>query len=237
MRVVGYIRVSTEEQAAEGVSLPCQREKLRLYCDLHGLELVEVIADEGASGKNLDRPGIRRVLELLDGNAIDGLLITKLDRLTRSLTDWGAMIDDYFDERGRKKLFSVQDHIDTSTATGRMMINIILTFAQWEREVNAERTTDALRSKIARGERCGKVRYGHDLDWSGPRNDRERPVMLSTNDHEQRGLALMTSLRAEGSTYRQIARALQTAGFRTKEGHASWHPDSVRKILLKRGVA
>ena len=119
MRVVGYVRVSTEEQASGGVSLDVQAEKLRLYCQLHGLTLLEVIADEGRSGKDLDRPGLRRALELLREGAAEGVVVAKLDRLSRSVADWNALIVEFFGERAGNQLFSVADSIDTRTAAGR----------------------------------------------------------------------------------------------------------------------
>ena len=88
-RVVGYIRVSSEGQATEGVSLDAQRVKLAAYCTAMDLELVGIEADEGVSAKSLRRPGLQRALGLLDAGAADGLLITKLDRLTRSVRDLG----------------------------------------------------------------------------------------------------------------------------------------------------
>src|SRR5438128_9519593 len=114
-RVVGYIRVSTEQQAAEGVSLEAQREKIMAYARLYDLALVDIIVDAGGSAKTLERPGLQHALSLLIYDTADALLVTKLDRLTRSVKDLGTLIDRYFT---RYALMSVSDQIDTRTANG-----------------------------------------------------------------------------------------------------------------------
>ena len=161
MRVIGYVRVSTEEQASHGVSLAAQTEKVRAYCALYDLELVELIDDPGASAKTLARPGLARALAALDRGDADGLVVAKLDRLTRSVADMATLVSDYFGERAGKSLFSVADSIDTRTAAGRMVLNILVTVSQWEREAIGERTRDALRHKRAIGEAYGPTPLGY----------------------------------------------------------------------------
>src|SRR4029077_8639452 len=100
-----------------------------------------------------DRPGIAAVLaELRRRGGAEGVVIAKLDRLTRSLRDWADLIDEFFSDRGTRRLFSVGDSIDTRSAGGRLVLNVLMTVAQWEREVIGERTRDALGAKIRRGE-------------------------------------------------------------------------------------
>ena len=113
MKVIGYIRVSTEEQATNGQSLDAQRAKLEAYASLYDLELVDVVVDAGISAKSLKRPGLRAVLTQLQRGKVEGLVIAKLDRLTRSVGDWQILIDGYFGEKAGKQLFSVADSIDT----------------------------------------------------------------------------------------------------------------------------
>ena len=98
MRVVGYVRVSTDEQASGGVSLKAQTDKVRAYSGLYGLDLVEVIADPGQSGKSLNRPGLKRALAMLASGGVEGLVIAKLDRLTRSVADLAELLTSHFDE-------------------------------------------------------------------------------------------------------------------------------------------
>lgn len=225
MRAVGYIRVSSEEQASEGVSLDAQRAKVIGYAELYGLELVAIEVDAGVSAKTIDRPALARALAMLDRDQAEGLVIAKLDRLSRSVGDWDRLIAEYFGERAGKKLWSVADSIDTRTAAGRLVLNVLMSVAQWEREAIGERTRDALQHKIRQGERCGKVRFGHDLAPDG--------VRLVTNPAEQEGLALLHELAGEGRSLRSIARELTRRGIPTKEGRPRWDHSSVKRILAR----
>ena len=92
MKVIGYTRVSTEEQATNGQSIGAQRAKLEGYAKLYDLDLVAVIEDAGVSAKTLNRPGLRKALEMLRKGEADGILIAKLDRLTRSVGDWQELL-------------------------------------------------------------------------------------------------------------------------------------------------
>jgi site-specific DNA recombinase len=233
VRVLGYIRVSTDEQASDGVSLGAQEAKIRTYCGLYDLDLVDLVADPGVSAKTLDRPGLARALARLDRGEAEGIVVAKLDRLSRSVGDWDHLIARYFGERAGRKLFSVADAIDTRTAAGRLVLNVLMSVAQWERETNAERTRDALAHKRARGERTGSVPYGADLDSRGPTNARGRPTRLVPNLQEQAIIARIRVLRAEGLSPRKIAARLNDAGVPTKEGKGPWIHTAVVKILRR----
>ena len=93
LKVIGYIRVSTEEQSKDGVSLDVQREKIEKYAQLYDLELIEILQDAGASGKTLERRSVRQLMARLDSAEAGGMLVAKLDRLTRSVRDWSALIE------------------------------------------------------------------------------------------------------------------------------------------------
>ncbi len=224
MKVVAYIRVSTEEQATSGQSLDAQRAKAVAYAGLYDLELVEVIEDAGVSAKTLKRPGLERALTMLASGKADGLLIVKLDRLTRSVADWQKLIDRFFGEKAGRQLFSVADSIDTRTAAGRLVLNVLLSVAQWERETIAERTSDALQHKIRKGERCGKVRFGYDLAENG--------VSLIPNADEQEAIRLMHELREAGESLRAIAETLNLRGIATKHG-GEWKHTTIKGILAR----
>ena len=230
MRVVGYVRVSTDEQGREGVSIANQEDKIREYCRLYELQLVRIESDSGISAKTLDRPGLKAALEdLRRGRSsrkpgVDGLVIYKLDRLTRSIGDWDQLIKDHFNDKMGRGLFSVSDQIDTRTAGGRMFLNLIIIIAQWEREIVAERTRDALQGKIRRGERCGRLRFGYDLAADGK--------TLIRNEDEQKAIDLMRAWKASGQTYRDLVRMLAEYGIETKDG-GIWRPATIRQILLR----
>lgn len=233
LRVIGYTRVSTEEQASGGFSLDAQEAKIRAYCDLYELELVGIISDPGASAKTLERPGMGQVLAELRKRkgTVEGLVLAKLDRLTRSVADWAGLIAEFFRD-DRKRLFSVGEAIDTRTATGRMVLNLIMTIAEWEREVIGERTRDALQAKIAKGERCGKVRFGYDLD-PDRLNDHGDPYMLLPNQAEQEAITLMRRWKQEGKSLRAMAKILEDMGIETKEGGKLWLPTTIKRILSR----
>lgn len=164
LKAVGYIRVSTEEQAKEGVSLEVQESRIRSYCEAKDWELVKMYRDEGESGKDLKRRGVQSLLEDLKGNGVDVVVVLKLDRLTRSIRDLGTLIEDLFDG---VNLASVEESLDSSTANGRMVVNLLGTVAQWEREIIGERTKAALEYKADQGEWCGRIPYGFKIDDTG----------------------------------------------------------------------
>lgn len=222
--VILYARVSTEEQASHGQSLDAQRAKLEQYAALYDLNVVKVIVD-GESAKTLHRPGLQEALAMLRTGKADGLVIAKLDRLTRNVGDWQTLIDSYFGERAGKALYSVSDSIDTTTAGGRLVLNVLLSVAQWEREAIAERTSTALQHKIAKGERCGKVRFGYDLAADG--------VSLIPNAQEQEVITLIRDLKASGLSLRKIAGELNKRGIGTKEGNQTWTHTAINRIVQR----
>ena len=116
-RTVAYLRVSTDKQADAGVSLEAQQDKAKAYASLYDLSLVEVVIDAGESAKTLERPGLQRALTMLKTGKADALLVVKLDRLTRSVVDLGALIETYF-APGKAALLSVSEQIDTRSAAG-----------------------------------------------------------------------------------------------------------------------
>lgn len=226
MRVVGYVRVSSEEQATHGVSLAAQTEKLKAYCALYDLELVEVVEDAGVSGKTLNRPGISRALEMLRRKQVGGLVVVKLDRLTRSVAGMAELIERYFGEKGGKALLSVQDQVDTRTAGGRLVLNVLVSVAQWEREAIAERTSTALQHKRSRGEVYGTIPLGYRRTDEGRLEGVADELATVARAHE---------LRAAGLSLQAIARVLTAEGRRTKAG-GRWYPVTVSKILKRAPV-
>jgi site-specific DNA recombinase len=225
--VIGYARVSMEEQAQKGDSLKVQEKKIAQHCETHELRLLRIVTDPGFSGKDLNRPGIAVVLDCLrqrKGGA-DGVVIYKLDRLTRSLRDWDGLITEFFSEKAGKRLLSVSDSIDTQTAGGRMVLNVLMAVAQWEREIISERTKDALQAKIGRGERCGKVRFGYDLAADGR--------TLVRNEPEQETIRTMQGWRASGKKFKDMIAMLEELGIETKEGNRIWMPSTIHRILTR----
>lgn len=228
-KVVGYIRVSTESQADEGVSLAAQRTKLEAYAVAMDLDLVAMHEDAGVSAKTLNRPGLQAALDDLDAGRATGLLVAKLDRLTRSVVDLGALVSRYFAESRKAELLSVADSIDTRSAAGRLCLNVLVSVAQWEREATAERTRDALGHIKSQGAMLG----GEALGWERTESTDEhgRRIVVEVRD-EVATVERIRELRAEGLTLRAICERLASDGHRTKRG-GKWHANTVRQVLLR----
>lgn len=210
MKAIGYVRVSTEKQADFGVSLEAQSEKVRAMAVVQGAELAEVIVDAGESAKSLNRPGMARLLSLVDSGAVGTVIIAKLDRLTRSVKDLAELLE-RFTRRG-VSLVSVAESLDTGTAAGRLVLNIMVSVSQWEREAIGERTRDAMHHKRANGERVGTVPFGYRMAADG--------LHLEADSAEQGILARIRELKAERFTTRQIADELNRQGYTTRRGTA-----------------
>ena len=207
-RVVAYCRVSTEEQASSGVSLAAQEQKLRAYCLAMDLELVAVESDAGVSAKTLDRPALARALAALDSGAADALVVVKLDRLTRSVRDLADLLEQYFSaDHG---LISLGESVDTRTAAGRLVLNVMTSVAQWEREAIGERTSTALQHMKAQGKRVGAVPYGWTLAADAK--------SLTKNEYEQSVIVRARELRAAGASLRVVASALASSGMLSRNG-------------------
>jgi len=210
-RTVAYVRVSTDKQADRGVSLEAQEAKIRAYAELYGLELVEVIVDAGLSAKTLDRPGLSRALAMLRSGDAAALLVVKLDRLTRCVADLGTLVEDYFADPEGPALLSVSEQIDTRTAAGRLVLNVLGAVSQWEREAIGERTSAAMQHKAAKGEYIGGApRFGYRLAGDGR--------TLESHEAEQAAIREARALRAAGLSLRAVAGRLEAAGFRTRTG-------------------
>ena len=210
MKAIGYVRVSTDKQADHGVSLEAQSEKVRAMAVVQGADLAEIIVDAGESAKSLNRPGMERLMALVDSGAVSTVIVAKLDRLTRSVKDLADLLE-RFSPRG-VSLVSVAESLDTGTAAGRLVLNIMTAVSQWEREAIGERTRDAMRHKRAKGERVGNVPFGFRPAGDGLRLE-EEPA-------EQNILSRIRELKAAGRTTREIADELNRQGFTTRRGTA-----------------
>ncbi len=202
--MVLYVRVSTEEQAVFGHGLDAQRADLERAAEYQSWKVVELIRDEGVSGKDLDRPGLRRALELIVADKADGLAVAKLDRLSRSVIDAG-MLAEWFGVAGAR-LVALDLNIDTSTPSGTMVLFVLAAVAQWERETIAARTRDGLAALRAKGMPTG------------------RPAVADLPELCQR-IAVM---RSQGLTLQAIADALNADCIPTIRGGTHWRVSSVQ---------
>src|ERR1700726_114912 len=165
MKTIGYARVSTDKQADRGVSLDAQQEKIRAMAVVHNTELVDISVEAGESAKSLNRPGMQRLLALVDSGDGNAVIVAKLDRLTRSVKDLCELLERF--EKSGVALISVAESLDTSSAAGRLVLNIMTAVSQWEREAIGERTGDALKHKRSQSERVGNIAFGYRLAPDG----------------------------------------------------------------------
>ena len=219
MQAIGYVRVSTEEQALMGVSLDAQEDKIKAYCVAKEWDLFRIIKDSGYSAKDLNRPGIQEIINGCKRKEFDVVVILKLDRLTRSVKDLGYLVEDVF-QKNDVAFSSLQDNFDTATANGRMVMNILATLAQWERDIISERTRDAMLFMKKDMKLIGAVPFGYDCNGGS----------LSINPDEAGVVQKMLSLRERGKSYQRIAAHLNSKAIPSKNG-GKWHPKTVMGIL------
>ena len=208
MRAIGYTRVSTAEQAIHGISLSMQESRIRAVPLVNPeIDVLDVIVDDGYSAASLDRPGMIRVRRLIDDGLIDMLIISKLDRLTRSVKDLYALLD--LCASRNVALHSMSESLDTSSATGRLVVTVMAAVTQWERETISERTREALAVLQSQGKRVGAVPFG----WS---TGTGRELVASPG--EIAIIECAESLKRSGRTLSEIADELTRRGMTTRRG-------------------
>lgn len=220
---VGYVRVSSKDQAETRLSMEHQDRKIKAMAESGDRRLSEIIVDAAESAKTLDRPGAQRLLGLVTAGSIQGIIITKLDRLTRSVRDLGMLVE--LLEKRNVALVSGAESLDSSTATGRMILNITATIAQWEREIISERTKAALDVKLSRGEHAGNVKYGYRS--AGPKG------AAIQDEQEQSVISWIRCYRNAGDSLQRVADRLNMAGLRTRSGKP-WKLQYVDRILKEK---
>jgi DNA invertase Pin-like site-specific DNA recombinase len=213
------------------VSLEAQRAKLRAYCQALDLELVDITCDNGASASTLKRSGLRFALSLLEAGKADALIVVKLDRLTRSVKDLGHLCETYFGEGKPWSLLSVADAIDTRSASGKLVLNVLMSVAQWEREAASERTRDALQQVKAEGGRLGQVEFGYRFS---ERLDSHGRRLVEIDPQAQEVLQRIVAEHDSGVEVPQIVKDLNQEGLKTLRGR-DWHRVQVYQILRRAG--
>lgn len=203
-RVLGYARCSTTEQAESGLGIAAQEATIRSECQRRGWELVEVITDEGESGKSLDRPGLQLVLERIASREVDGLVAAKLDRISRSVRDFADLLE-WFGATGAS-LVAVDVGVDTSTPGGKLVCSVFSAVSEWERDVISARTRDGLAALRAKG----------------------RPISRAAVADHPKVAKRILAMRAKPMTYQAIADALNAKKVPTLRGASEWTVSSVR---------
>ncbi len=213
VRVVLYTRVSTGEQADSGAGLAAQESQLRAEAVRRGWDVVALLSDAGASGSTMrKRPALAQALALVDGGQVDVLAVAKLDRLSRSVLDFAQLMV----RAGRLGwgLVALDLGVDTTTASGRLVANVMVSVAEWERDIIGQRTREALAEKRAAGVRLG-----------GPQL--VPPAIVRRVVDEQRA----------GRSLRAIAAGLTADEVPTARGGAAWSSSSVQAVLRSQSAA
>lgn len=217
---IGYIRVSTDGQVTDGVSLDAQRERILAWCLANGYQLSEVFTDAGLSGGRSDnRPGLQAALDAVC-KARGVLVVYSLSRLARSTKDT-IFIGERLD-KASADLVSLSERIDTTTAAGKMMFRMLAVLAEFERDQISERTSTAMKFKAAKGERIGKIPFGFDLAADG--------ITLVKNSMEQEVIEIIRKLRDNKRSLRDIASELNQRQIATKEGKP-WTHSTIQRIV------
>lgn len=208
MKTIGYVRVSTEEQAKHGISLDMQRSKIMAYADLEDMQLIDIIADEGISGCNIKgRPGIQRVLEMVKSKHVKAVIVYKLDRLARNTIE-ALQIAKLMDRHG-VALHSITEKLDTKSAMGRFFFTLMASIAEMERGIISERIQAAMHRKREKGEACSNnPPFGYQIVGNH----------LLPAIHEKKVLNRITELHEAGHTVWGIRSILEKEGMLNRRG-------------------
>lgn len=220
MKATGYARVSTFGQSQDGVSLEMQKERITAWCKANGHELETVFVEAMSGGRADNRPELQKAMNLVCKRR--GILVVySLSRFSRSVKDTLHLTE--LLDRSNAHLASLSESLDTSSAVGRMVFKMLSTLAEFERDVNSERTRNALGHMRRTNRRISaKIPFGHTLAADG--------TTLETNAKEQSAIARILDRRTNGMTLAAIAKSMETEGVRTREG-GRWYPATVAAIL------
>ena len=224
MKAIGYIRVSTQGQVDEGVSLEAQEAKVKAWAELNNAEAV-IFRDEGISGKRFDnRPGLVAALDAVGKG--DALIVYSLSRLSRSTRDTLAIADRLLKKEA--DLVSLSEKIDTTSAAGKMVFRMLAVLSEFERDQISDRTRFALAHKKANGEKTGgDVPFGYKV----------RKGKLYLHAGEREAISLIMDLHGKGQSLRSICRSLEAKGITRKSGKRTWPPVTVQRIINREKAA
>lgn len=222
--VAAYLRVSTEEQAEQGISIPAQKARITAYCQAQGWNLYNFYIDDGYSGKNLDRPAMQKLIADAKDQAFAAIVVIKLDRLSRRQKDVLYLIEDVF-EPNHVGFKSVSEPFDTTTPFGKAAIGMMAVFAQLERETIIERVKEAKKEAARQGRFMGgPVPYGYKHIPGGKSVD--------IDDLESQTLRfIFDEYLTSGKGYQYIADCLNARGIRPPNTAREWNRSTVRFIL------
>lgn len=222
-KAVGYLRVSTEEQAQSGFGLDAQEEAVRKYAEAVGLELVDVVADPGISGttRPADRPGFARILALAADRRFSVILVKRFDRLARNIA-LAVTTSAELDKEHGVTIRSVTEAIDTGSPSGKLIFSVFSAMAENERDAIVDRTKGGRMQKAGKGGFAGgRIPFGYASDGKGG----------LAIDEDRRGIVeRIFAENGEGRTLQAIANGLNADGIPSPSGKR-WWPSSVTYVL------
>lgn len=228
-KAVGYLRVSTEEQAQSGFGLDAQEDAVRKYADAVDLELIDVISDPGVSGttKPAERPGFRRVVELAQQGRISVVLVKRFDRLARNIALAVTTSAD-LDTLHGVTIRSVTEAIDTGSPSGKLIFSVFSAMAENERDAIVERTKGGRVQKAGQGgHACGRIPFGYLSDGKGG---------LAIDPSKRDVVLRIFAENGAGRTLKAIAEGLNLDGIPAPRG-GRWWPSSVTYVLQNQTYA
>lgn len=226
LTAVGYVRVSTDMQANDGLSLDAQRQAIKDYCATRGLRLTSIFEDVESGGK-FDRAGLRAALE----SKTDVLVVLKFDRLSRSIKHFCQLYEDHFAHGSGKELVAIREAIRLDSALGRALVSILLVFAQMEREATGERTREAISYIRRSGYHFGKAPYGQR---AVPAPDNPRFRVLVDDPEEQQVLCRIKAALDGGTGLTEMAAVLTAEGVPPPQG-AKWTKSLLYNLKVRKG--
>lgn len=207
--VGGYIRVSTERQV-EGYSIEGQITQIEQYCQFNGYELVDIYADRGISGKSMNRPELQRMLNDAKNGKLDCVMVYKTNRLARNTSDLLTIVEEL--HRQNVEFFSLSERMEVKNSTGKLMLQILASFSEFERNTILENIYNGQHQRALEGYYQGNLPLGYN---NIPDNKKE----LMINQHEANIVKYIFESYAKGHGYRKIANALNHKGYVTKKGN------------------
>jgi len=227
-----YTRFSPRPDAGNCQSIEHQEQACRSYCQQNGLDVLATYRDAALSGRNMDRPGLRKALQHV--SKVRGVLVSySLARLSRGTIDAISIAQQL--EKKQCDLVTVTERIDTTTPYGRLYYTIMAAFGQCEREVTAERTRNILKAMQSKGIAVSKCPpYGFRRKPTDRFNDKtgKRIHILETEPEEKHGLEVILNLRRQGVSYPKICTELTRRGFKPRG--KKWYPRTIANICNKR---
>ena len=208
-RIGGYIRVSTEKQVM-GYSIEGQITQIEQYCQFNGYELVDIYADRGISGKSMNRPELQRMLNDAKNGKLDCVMVYKTNRLARNTSDLLTIVEEL--HRQNVEFFSLSERMEVKNSTGKLMLQILASFSEFERNTILENIYTGQRQRALEGYYQGNLPLGYN---NIPDNKKE----LMINQHEANIVKYIFESYAKGHGYRKIANALNHKGYVTKKGN------------------